>query len=178
MDAKVKRRVRPALLAGIILLGPAGVPLAAAATPPISSAPVSSEAPAMWPPSPELLAQGAGAVIGFGAFSLFVAPEAAVAGGVAGLLGGRVMAAALAGMGAVAGTYAYDMWTGLPLEHGYLWHRGGFIAGIAAGVAIFGVLGYPAGEAGTWSGWAANRAALLGTGLIGAWTADRWYAGQ
>jgi hypothetical protein len=108
MDAKVKRRVRPALLAGIILLGPAGVPLAAAATPPISSAPVSSEAPAMWPPSPELLAQGAGAVIGFGAFSLFVAPEAAAAGGVAGLLGGRVMAAALAGMGAVAGTYAYD----------------------------------------------------------------------
>lgn len=161
-------RILPTLLAVSLLLGALAEP--AHATPPDA---VPSDASQSWQPSPELLAQGAGAIIGFGAFSLFLAPEAAAAGGV---FGGRVIAATMAGMGAVAGTYAYDLWTGLPLEHDYLWHRGGFIAGIAAGVAIFGVLGYPAAEVGTWTGWAANRAALLGTGLLGAWMADRWYA--
>jgi len=173
----VKRHVLPALLAASLVLGPTADALAAAAPPAAASpAPAPSEASHAWRPSPEVLAQGAGALIGLGVFSLFVAPEAL--GGVAGLLGGRLMGATAAGMGAVAGTFAYDVWTGQPLQYAYFWYRGGFIAGLAGGIAAFGVLGYPGGGGTTWLGWTANRAALIGTGMIGAWAADHWYHNQ
>ena len=87
------------------------------------------------------------------------------------------MATVMAASGAVAATYAYDRWADSPVDYAYFWHRGGFVVGMAAGVATFGVLGYPVATNSTWFGWAANRAALMGTGLLGAWGTDQWYAG-
>lgn len=131
-----------------------------------------------WSPTGELMAQGAGAIVGFGVFSLFVAPQAAALGEVAELLTGRIVATALAGAGAVGGTYLYDLWNDLPIDYAYFWHRGGFVLGIAGGIAVFGVMGYPLDGGSTWLIWAANRATLLGTGLLGSWTIDRWYLGR
>lgn len=126
--------------------------------------------------TPELLAQGAGALVGFGLYSLYVSPGAGLIGGATAVMGTRIVAATLAGAGAVAGTFVYDRWTGQPLDYAYFWHRGGFIAGLAAGIGVFGVLGYPIDGGVTWLGWVANRVTLLGSGLVGAWYADRWYA--
>ena len=112
---------------------------------------------------------------GFGVYSVFVAPQFTAAEGVSALLGGRLVAATLAGAGAVFATFAYDHWAGLPLDYPYFWHRGGFIGGVAAGIAAFGLLGYPIDGGSTWLGWAGNRAAILGSGLIGAWSTDHWY---
>jgi hypothetical protein len=144
-------------------------------TPPAIAAPP-AQSHASWSSlvTPELLAQGAGAFIGFAAYSAFLAPEAAAAGGLASMLGGRLMATTVAGAGAVVATYAYDLAAGLPLDYEYFWHRGGFIVGVGAGIAAFGVLGLPAGTDATWLGWTANRAALLGSGLLGAWAIDHW----
>jgi len=128
--------------------------------------------------SPELLAQGAGAIVGFGVYSLFIAPQATAAEGVAAILGSRVVALTLAATGAVAGTFAYDYWTDQPFDYAYFWHRGGFVGGIVAAIAAFGVLGYPIDGGATWLGWAANRVTLLGSGLLGSWAADRWYGTQ
>ena len=75
----------------------------------------------------------------------------------------------------MAGTFVYDRWAGQPLDYAYFWHRGGFIGGVAAGIAAFGVLGYPIDGGASWLAWAANRVAILGSGVIGAWTADHWY---
>jgi hypothetical protein len=138
-----------------------------------SKAPPESK-PSWWS-SPELIAQGIGALIGFGVYSLYLAPTAGTATDAASVLGNRLLASGLAGVGAIAGTYAYDIDAGLPLDHAYFWHRSGFIIGIAAGAVAFGVLGYPAGPGATWLGWAANRTALVGTGLLGAWATDSWY---
>ncbi len=131
-----------------------------------------------WRPSTVLLAQGAGALVGFATYSVLVAPQAVAAGGMATVLAGRIMATALAAAGAVVATYIYDVANGQPLDHAYFWHRGGFVVGVAAGIAVFGVLGYPGGSGADWLGWAANRGALLGTGLLGARAMDLWYSGQ
>ena len=117
-----------------------------------------------WQITPELMAQGAGALVGFGVYSLFIAPQ-----------GGRLIAATLAAGGAVAGDFVYDVWTGQPLDYPYFWHRGGFIAGLAAGIAAFGVLGYPISGGSTWLGWTANRVTLLGAGIAGSLAFDRWF---
>jgi len=95
-----------------------------------------------------------------------------------GLLGDRLMATVLATGGAVSGTYIYDRWAGSPIDYAYFWHRGGFVIGMAAGIATFGVLGYPLGTDATWLGWTANRAALMGSGLLGSWGIDHWYASR
>ena len=120
-----------------------------------------------WQITPELMAQGAGALVGFGAYSLLIAPQ-----------GGRLVAATVAAGGAVAGDFVYDLWTGQPLDYPYFWHRGGFIVGLAAGIAAFGVLGYPISGGSTWLGWAANRVTLLGAGLAGSLAFDRWYGAE
>jgi hypothetical protein len=127
------------------------------------------------PPAPQVLAQAVGAVMGFGIYSLFLAPEAAAMEGVAAIVRSRVMALTMAGIGAVAGSFVYDRWTGQSPDYGYLWERGGFIGGVAVGIAAFGVLGYPIDGGATWLGWAANRAGVLGTGLAGSWAAGQWY---
>jgi hypothetical protein len=163
-------RAPSALVAACLLICPAGGSLAA--PPPQDNG---QAAPGSWNISPELLAQGAGALVGFGVFSLFVAPQVTVAEGVVAVLGGRLVAATLAGAGAMAGTFVYDRWTGQPLDYAYFWHRGGFIGGVAAGIAAFGLHGYPIDGGTSWLGWAANRATILGSGLIGAWAADLWY---
>ena len=163
-------RALPALVAVCLLICPAGGSLAA--PPPQNNG---QAAPESWQISPELLAQGAGALVGFGIFSLFVAPQVTVAEGVVAVLGGRLVAATLAGAGAMAGTFVYDRWAGQPLDYAYFWHRGGFIGGVAAGIGVFGLLGYPIDGGASWLAWAANRAAILGSGVIGAWAADHWY---
>jgi hypothetical protein len=155
------------LVAACLLICPAGGSLAA--PPPQDNRLAAADS---WSLSPELLAQGAGALVGFGVYSLFVAPQVTVAGGVVAVLGGRLVAATLAGAGAMAGTFVYDRWAGLPLDYAYFWHRGGFIGGVAAGIAAFGLLGYPIEGGASWLGWAANRASILGSGLMGAWAAD------
>ncbi len=179
-ECDVRHRVLVALLAVCLLAySTTGSDAAATIMPQQQSVPAAPAAPpasASWSSlvTPELLAQGAGAFIGFAAYSAFLAPEAAAAGGLASMLGGRLMATTVAGAGAVVATYAYDVATGLPLDYAYFWHRGGFIVGVGAGIAAFGVLGLPAGTDATWLGWTANRAALLGSGLLGAWAIDHW----
>jgi hypothetical protein len=185
LECDVHHRVLPVLLAASLMTYPAmesqaAVP-AQAASPAAaaSSAPARSEAPKAWLLSPELLVQSAGALVGIGAFSLFLAPQATVvADGVMSMLGDRIMATVMATTGAIGATYLYDLWTGLPIQYDYFWHRGGFVAGVATGVAVFGVLGYPISGGATWLGWTANRAALIGAGLYGAWVTDRWYSGR
>jgi len=127
------------------------------------------------PLSPEVVAQAAGAVAGFGIYSLFIQPQLNDATGIGVVAASRLMALTLAGAGAVAGTFIYDQWTGQPTNYAYVWERGGFIGGVAVGIAAFGVLGYPIDGGATWLGWAANRAALLGAGLAGSWAAHSWY---
>ena len=121
-----------------------------------------------WSVSPELMAQGAGALVGFGVYSLFIAPQT-------GILAGRLVAATVAAGGAVAGDFVYDLWTGQPLDYPYFWHRSGFIVGLAAGITAFGVLGYPISGGSTWLGWMANRVTLLGAGIAGSLAFDHWY---
>jgi hypothetical protein len=173
-ECDVHHRILPVLLAAGLLAIPLREPQAATpAAQPASSAPAK-----MWPVSPELLVQGAGALVGIGAYSFFLAPQATAVGGVVSMLGDRITATAMATAGAISATYLYDLWEGVPIEYDYFWHRGGFVAGVAAGVAVFGVLGYPAGGGSTWLGWTINRTALIATGLYGAWTIDRWYSGR
>jgi len=147
----MSRSVLAALLASSLLVAPA------------AAQPASPE----WEITPGLIAQGAGALIGFGAYSLFIAPQ-----------GGRLVAATVAAGGAVAGDFVYDVWTGQPLDYPYFWHRGGFIVGLAAGIAAFGVLGYPISGGSTWLGWTANRITLLGAGIAGSLAFDRWYGAE
>jgi hypothetical protein len=152
------------------VISPAGGSLAA--PPPQGE---NHDATQSWQLSPELLAQGAGALVGFGVYSLFVAPQVTVAEGVVAVLGGRLVAATLAGAGAMAGTFVYDHWAGQPLDYAYFWHRGGFVGGVAVGIGVFGLLGYPIDGGASWLGWAANRATILGSGVLGAWAADLWH---
>ena len=137
-----------------------------------------------WLTEPDTIAEGTGAVIGFIAFNFYVAPIAAAAGpGATGLqawLGTRVVASTLAATGAVLTTTAYDVWSGRPLNYMMYWGRGGAVAGVAAGSALLGVLGYPASAALTRfsPAWAANRSFLVGTALLGDWAATTWARGR
>jgi hypothetical protein len=133
-----------------------------------------------WLTEPDTIAEGTGAVIGFIAFNFYVAPIAAAAGpGATGLqawLGTRVVASTLAATGAVLTTTAYDVWSGRPLNYMIFWGRGGAVAGVAAGSALLGVLGYPASAtlARFSPAWAANRSFLVGTALLGDWATTNW----
>jgi hypothetical protein len=133
-----------------------------------------------WLTEPDTIAEGTGALIGFIAFNFYVAPIAAAAGpGATGLqawLGTRVVASTLAATGAVLTTTAYDAWSGQPLNYMIFWGRGGAVAGVAAGSALLGVLGYPASATLTRfsPAWAANRSFLVGTALLGDWAATTW----
>jgi hypothetical protein len=160
------RGALPALVAVCLLICPMGA--SRAEPPPRDNG---QAAPESWQISPELLAPGAGALVGFAIFSLFVAPQVTVAEGVVAVLGGPWPERGRA----VAGTIVYHRWAGQPLDYAYFWHRGGFIGGVAAGIGVFGLLGYPIDGGASWLAWAANRAAILGSGVIGAWTADHWY---
>ncbi len=57
----------------------------------------------------------------------------------------------------------------------YFRHRGGFVGGVATGICVFGLLGYPIDGGASWLAWAAHQVTILGIGLIGAWAADLWY---
>lgn len=166
-------RIIAILLAVFLLASPVSEALAAPPPPP----PVATEpaTPGQWELSPELWAQGAGALVGFAMYSLFVAPGGGVVGGLLAVFGTRIVAATLAGAGAVVGTFVYDRWTGQPLDYAYFWQRGGFVAGVAAGVVAFGVLGYPLDGGVTWGEWIINRSVLLGTGVLGELWVDHWY---
>jgi hypothetical protein len=183
-EHKLQHRILIVLLAGSLSIcsvtaSQAAAPAPTEPSPQRTASPPSAPAQDLWAwrPSAELLAQIAGAFAGIGAYSLLLAPQAAGSSGIASLLGNRIMATVMAASGAVAATYAYDRWADSPVDYAYFWHRGGFVVGMAAGVATFGVLGYPVVTNSTWFGWAANRAALMGTGLLGAWGTDQWYAG-
>jgi hypothetical protein len=182
-EFELRHRVLAAVLAACLLAYPATDPLAATGPVTITLPALPEAAPpasgGTWSRmfSPELMAQGAGALLGYGAYVLFLAPSAAVVDSSTTAIGYRLVASSLAGAGAVAATYAYDVSTGQPVNYAYFWHRGGFIVGVAAGVVAFAALGNPAGAGTTWLAWAINRSALVGTGLLAAWGTDRWYRG-
>jgi len=133
-----------------------------------------------WPVSSWLIARASSSVIGVVVFnvvmtSLTATPPAGVATLPATtLIANRVVAASLAGTAAIGTMFAYDKWTGQPLEYGYAWSRGGFVAGATVASAALTVLGY---ETGDWftTAWAVNRSILLGAGVLGGWAAQSWY---
>lgn len=129
--------------------------------------------PTLWSKwaTPESAAYGTGALIGIVAFNLYLSPLAAAAsaGSLRSWLGARVVASTMAATGGVLTTYAYDSWVDRPIDTTYLWSRAGAVAGVGVGSALLATLGYPSSAAfPTFSaGWAANRAFLVGSGLLG-----------
>jgi hypothetical protein len=130
--------------------------------------------------TPHTIVHAAGALIGIVAFNLYVAPLiAASAGGVAvtpSLVDPRVVATTLAAAGAVLTGYVYDRWTGQPIDRAYMWSRGGFVVGVAAGSEMLAVVGYPSSAAVPQFSppGLANRVFLVSTGLVGAWLTNLW----
>jgi len=145
---------------------------------------------------PRLLGTGAGAVVGIVAFNVLTGPFGTVpfAGGALQAvpysiaLGSRVLAAASAGVGALAGAWAYDVWNGTKSNYTYLVSLGaGAFAGVVAGNYLaLGTLGVPpyylgaaAAEAGgamaSTAAQAASRVYVIGSGVLGAWVADLLY---
>jgi hypothetical protein len=130
--------------------------------------------------TPETIVHGVGAIIGIAAFSFYVAPLSAISvvGGasVQSLLGTRVVATTLAAAGAILTTYIYDRWTDQPIDYTYFWSRGGAVVGVGVGTAMLATFGYPV--AATYvrfsPPWVANRAFLVGAGLLGGWMTDSW----
>ena len=92
------------------------------------------------------------------------------------LLGTRVIATTLAATGAILTTYVYDRWTDQPTDYTYFWSRGGAVVGVGVGTAMLATFGYPV--AATYvrfsPPWVANRAFLVGAGLLGGWMTDTW----
>jgi hypothetical protein len=133
-----------------------------------------------WPVSSWLIARASSSVIGVVVFnvvmtSLTAAPPAAVAALPATtIIANRVVAAGLAGTAAIGTMLAYDKWSGQPLEYGYAWSRGGFVAGATVASAVLTVVGYQADDWFT-TAWAVNRSILLGAGVVGGWAAQTWY---
>lgn len=118
--------------------------------------------------SPRTLAQGAGALAGLALFNLALAPPATVAPAAA----DRITATLMAGGGAVVGMMAHDWWSDQPIDYGYIRHRAGFVAGVAAAFGAAGLLGYELAAGADWLSWTAYRAALFGSGAGGAWVVD------
>jgi hypothetical protein len=129
--------------------------------------------PTLWSKwvTPESTAYGTGALVGIIAFNLYLSPLAAAAsaGSLRSWLGARVVASTMAATGGVLTTYAYDRWVDRPIDTTYLWSRAGAVAGVGVGSALLATLGYPSSAAfPTFSAaWAANRAFLVGSGLLG-----------
>jgi hypothetical protein len=133
-----------------------------------------------WPISSWLLARASSSIIGIVVFnvvmtSLTTVPPAGVAAlPTTTVIANRVVAAGLAGTAAIGTMFAYDKWSGQPLEYGYAWSRGGFVAGATVASAVLTALGY---ETDDWftTAWTINRSILLGAGVISGWAAQSWY---
>ena len=133
-----------------------------------------------WPVSSWLIARAASSIIGIVVFnlvttSLTAAPPAGAAVlPTTTIIANRVVAYGLAGTAAIGTMFAYDKLSGQPLEYGYAWSRGGFIAGATVASAALTALGY---EANGWftAAWTVNRSVLLGAGVLGGWAAHSWY---
>lgn len=158
------------LLAAMALTGPG---LCAAADAPGTAPPSAPQPPSALAElfSTTTLVHITGALLGYAAYYYTVAPLAPPAGVAAGtaetLLTGRMAAAGMAGVGAVAAALAWDRWNGRPLDTSYVWVRGGMIAGFGAAAAAAAWVGLPT-TAATWSaGWFANRLLLTGGALLG-----------
>ena len=133
-----------------------------------------------WPVSSWLIARASSSVIGIVVFNVVVTSLTAAppAGGAAlpatTVIANRVVAAGLAGTAAIGTMFAYDKWSGQPLEYGYAWSRGGFVAGATVASAVLTALGYQPGDWFT-TAWAVNRSILMGAGVLGGWAAQTWY---
>ena len=144
----------------------------------------------------DLWAAGTGAIAGVVAFNILTAPFGIVplAGGALAAvptsvaLGSRLIAVTTAAGGALAATWAYDQWTGGRSDYHYILALGaGALAGVAAGNYLSaGFLGRPplaagAGIANAAGGWASaaaqasSRIYAVGSGVLGAWSADWLY---
>jgi hypothetical protein len=130
--------------------------------------------------SAHTIVHAAGALIGIVAFNLYVAPLIAASAGsvtvLPSLVDPRVIATTVAATGAVLTGYVYDRWTDQPIDSAYMWRRGGFVVGVAAGSEMLAVLGYPASAAVPQFSppGIANRVFLVGSGLLGGWLTDLW----
>jgi hypothetical protein len=162
-------------------LAVAGVPGPAAAE---NAAPADTAFTVLgWPVSSWLIARASSSVIGIVVFNVVmtsltaVPPPGAAALPAATVIANRVVAASLAGTAAIGTMFAYDKWSGQPLEYGYAWSRGGFVAGATVASAALTVLGY---EADGWftAAWAVNRSILMGAGVLGGWAASSWFTSR
>lgn len=153
-----------------------------------------------WPVDRQLLAVGAGAVVGIVAFNLISAPLGTVplAGGALAAvpyetaLGSRMIAALSGGAGALLASEVYDNWTGEAHDYGYLAALGlGAVGGVAVGNLLAGTIGtmpYYAGAgdaaAAAGSGYAsaaaqaASRVRVIASAVMGAWVADWMYRAE
>jgi hypothetical protein len=158
------------LLAAMTVTGPR---LCAAADVPGAATPSTAQQPSALDElfSTTTLVHITGALLGYAAYYYTVAPLASPAGVPTStaetLLTGRMAAAGMAGIGAVAAALAWDRWNGRPPDTSYVWVRGGMIAGFGAAAAAAAWVGLPTSAA-TWSaGWFANRLFLTGGALLG-----------
>ena len=169
--------LQPAAVAAeeLAVAGAPGPGTAESATPPDTAITILG-----WPISSWLVARASSSVIGIVVFNVVMTSLTAVPpAGVAVLpattvIANRVVAAGLAGTAAIGTMFAYDKWSGQPMEYDYAWSRGGFVAGATVASAVLTTLGY---QADGWftAAWAANRSILLGAGVLGGWAASSWY---
>ncbi|MGQ9366878.1 hypothetical protein [Azospirillum sp. ST 5-10] len=190
----------PAAVADPVLPAPGPAPGPALGLP----APASPEAAAAddaggWTVNRQLMAVGAGAIVGIVAFNVLAAPLGTVplAGGALAAvpydvaLGSRLIATLSGGAGALAATYAYDQWTGHETDYKYWLALGaGALGGVAVGnVLSAGMLGrmpYYVGAGADSVGvpmasaasQAFSRIAVIASGVMGAWVADWAYNAQ
>jgi hypothetical protein len=136
--------------------------------------------PTLWSEwaTPDTIAYGTGAALGLIGFYFYLAPIAAAAGATSARswLGTRVVASAMAAGGGVLTTYAYDLWTDRPVDTVFFKSRIGAVAGVGLGSAVLSGLGFPPATALVRfsPGWAANRAFLVGSGIVGEGLAYIW----
>jgi hypothetical protein len=136
--------------------------------------------PTLWSEwaTPDTFAYGAGAALGLVGFYFYLSPIAAAAGATSwrSWLGTRVMASATAAGGGVLTTYAYDLWTDRPVDTVFFKSRIGAVAGVGVGSALLSGLGFPPATALVRfsPAWAANRAFLVGSGIVGEGLAYLW----
>jgi hypothetical protein len=133
-----------------------------------------------YPVSSWLLVRISSSIIGVAVFnivmtSLTTVPPAGVAAlPLTTVITNRIVASSLAATAAVGTMFAYDKWTGQPMDYDYAWSRAGFVAGATAASAALTGFGYQAGDWFT-ATWAAHRAILMGAGVVSGWAARSWY---
>lgn len=162
---------------------------------PVSAASAESAEVVAIPVGSQVLAVGAGAVVGVLAFNILSAPFGIVplAGGSLQVvpesvaLGSRLVAVTTAGAGAIGANWLYACWTGQQSNDGYLLTLGaGAFAGVAIGnyLAAGSVGALPlvgSGIANLTDAWAApaaqaaSRVYAVGSAVLGAWVADWLY---